>query len=870
MLRIFFSLALFSLVSGGAMLTLPAQAAELTRLANGLSVLVIKDERFPLVSTRLYVHAGAAFEGKNEAGISHLLEHMVFKGTSSRPAGAVASDVESVGGYLNAYTSFDTTVYLTDMPAAHWKLALDVVKDMAFNATLDPQELALEKEVVVAELQRGKDSPSSRIFDILLAAALKGTPYEHPIIGFENTIRSLTPEQMRAYVARYYQPRSMLLVVVGNIDPPLVLAEAERLFGNLQNAATLVPPRPVAVEKLGGGPNVTVQRGPWNKVYLGLALPAPAEKDLHSLTLDVLAYLLAGDPSAYLHRRYKYEKQLVHAIRAVNMSFERVGLFYIGVELDEDKLEAFWQEFCADLAMLDAKRFTQEELAAAKLNLEDGIHKTKESLSGLASWMGQLQFFQGGLEAEGNILAFLRHIEMPQVQEAAHGWLRPERLAVAALLPEKAKAPDLQGMLASAWPVSGKAITHGEETSKNVEIIDLAPHQRLILLPDATLPYIALDMVWTGGDALIAPDKQGLPSLAARVLTTGTEQRGKQELERFLAGRAASLNASADKQTFSLSLRAPARFSDELFALLSEVLQKPAFAPEETAREKNNQVASIRASEDKPLGLLFRKLPPFLFPNHPYGYVKHGMPAQVQAFTADELRAFWAKQSIQPYALAVAGDFDRNKILAFAQALANTITASEAPRIPPPGWGTERELNLTLQDRQQAHYMLIFKTVPAVHPDAPGLELLESILSGQSGPLFTELRDRQGLAYTVSAFARLSQEAGYMAFYIGAEPGKLAQAESGFRQVLTDLHENLLPTEALTRGINRMAADYYRARQSLASRSGEAASLAALGRPLSFSRDQIEKARSLTPQDIQRIIRLYLQPASAYTAKVLP
>jgi zinc protease len=208
----------------------------------------------------------------------------------------------------------------------------------------------------------------------------------------------------------------MLLVVVGKIEPPEVLAEAERLFGALQDAAALFPPRPIAAERLGHGPGVTVQRGPWNKVYLGLALPTPAEKDMRSITLDVLAYLLAGDPSAYLYRKYKYETQLVHAIRTGNMSFERLGLFYIGVELDADKLEPFWKAFCADLATLDATRFTPEELAAAKLNLEDAMHKTKESLSGLASWKGQLQFFHGGLEAEGNLLAFLRQIEMPQVQ----------------------------------------------------------------------------------------------------------------------------------------------------------------------------------------------------------------------------------------------------------------------------------------------------------------------------------------------------------------------------------------------------------------------------------------------------------------------
>jgi zinc protease len=862
--------ALFSLILGVAMFTLPAQAAELTRLANGLSVLVIKDDRFPLVSVRLYAHAGSAFEQKGEEGISHLLEHMVFKGTSSRPTGAAARDVEAVGGYLNAYTSFDSTVYLVDMPAAHWKRALDVVKDMAFHATLDPKELALEKDVVVAELQRGKDSPSSRIFDTLLAKALKGTPYAHPIIGFENTIRSFTPQQIRAYIARHYQPQSMLLVVVATVEPAPALAEAERLFGSLKDAATLVPPQPIAVEELGRGPAVTIERGPWNKVYLGLALPAPAEKDMRSITLDVLAYLLAGDASAYLHRRYKHEKQLVHAIRSGNMSFERLGLFYLGVELDADKLEEFWKEFCADLATLDAGRFTPEELAAAKLNLEDSIHKTKESLGGLASWKGQLQFFQGGQEAEGNILAFLRQIEIPQVQESIRGWLRPERLSVAVLLPENAGEPDLQGLLASAWPVSGKDATGKEHASKDAESVEITPGQRLILLPDSTLPYVAVDMVWPGGDALIAPEKQGLASLAARALTTGAKNRSKQEIERFLADRAASLGASADKQTFSLSLRAPARFIDELLTFIHELLQEPAFAAEELAREKNNQTAAIRSGEDKPLGLLFRKLPPFLFPGHPYGYVKLGMPEQVQAFSADEIRDFWARQSAQPCVIAVAGDFERENILAFARTRAQSVSVSNAPRLSAPAWGTERELNLALPGRQQAHYMLIFKTVPAVHPDAPGLELLESILSGQSGPLFAELRDKQALAYTVAAFTRLSQEAGHMVFYIGAEPGKLTQAEAGFRKVLKDLHEKPLPAEALARGVNRMEADYYRARQSLASRSGEAAALAALGRPLSFSRDRIEKARGLKPQDVQRVIRLYLKPESAYAARVLP
>ena len=151
---------------------LSGKEEQVTKLPNGLSVLILKDTRFPLVSTRLYVHAGSSYETPDQAGISHVLEHMVFKGTDSRPKSAISQEVESAGGYLNAATSYDYTVYITDMPDRHWKLGMDVVRDMAFHPTLDPQELESEKNVIVAELQRGEDDPGSRMFKTLLADTL--------------------------------------------------------------------------------------------------------------------------------------------------------------------------------------------------------------------------------------------------------------------------------------------------------------------------------------------------------------------------------------------------------------------------------------------------------------------------------------------------------------------------------------------------------------------------------------------------------------------------------------------------------------------------------------------------------------------------
>ena len=607
---------------------LSGKEEQVTKLPNGLSVLILKDTRFPLVSTRLYVHAGSSYETPDQAGISHVLEHMVFKGTDSRPKSAISQEVESAGGYLNAATSYDYTVYITDMPDRHWKLGMDVVRDMAFHPTLDPQELESEKNVIVAELQRGEDDPGSRMFKTLLADTLKGTPYDRPIIGYEKTIRALTTQNLRDYIAKYYQPQNMLLVVVGNVDPAEVLAEAEKMFAPYKNTAPLKEVMPYEADRLplpGSKPALVVQPGPWNKVYLAAALPVPGSSSYQSATLDVLAYLLGGDRTSLFYKTYKYERQLVDSISVSNVGFERIGAF---------------------------------------------------------------------------------------------------------------------------------------------------------------------------------------------------------------------------------------------------VVTAPAFSKDETARGIKDQLAAIKSREDQPLGLAFRKLPPFLFPGSVYGYLQLGEPENVQKYDEAQLRSFWNRQKARPWVLAVSGDFDRDQILAFAKSL--PAPDQRKVDVPVPAWGTRPELDIPMPGRNQAHLMLIFKTAPDTSPDTPALDLLETSLGGMGGPLFRDLRDKQGLGYTVTAFNRQTSENGYMVFYIGTEPGKMAQAEEGFKRIINDLHQNLLSEEDVNRGKNQLEGDYYRNMQSLGSRSGEAAALTMEGYPLSFTKDQIEKSKNVTPEQLREIVKKYLDVDSAYTIKVLP
>lgn len=844
----------------------------LVRLKNGLTVYIIRDSRFPLVCTRLFVGTGSANETAEQAGISHVLEHMVFKGTEKRPKGQVARDVESLGGYLNAATSFDKTWFITDMPAKHWKTGMDVVKDMAFHPSLDPAELEAEKDVIVSELKGGDDTPTRRLFEDLQVAGLAHTVYGRPIIGFEKTIRAVTADDLRAYIRTWYQPQNMMLLVAGDIDPKAVLAHAEELFGDLKNDTILPEPAPVQLEGAAGGPRVEVTYGPWNKVYLGIALPAPALGDQRSIDLDVLAYALGGDGTSQFYRKYRYEKQLVDSISVGNMSLNRAGLFYMVAQLDADKVEPFWQEFTRDLAALDAGKITPDVIERARFNYEDGMDRASETLDGLTSWKATVQFELGGPQGEANVRHALAAVDSARLRQAQDLWLRSDQVRVRVLAPEKAKLPDLDAILQRNWPAPAverqKAAAAAEKVGKR-EIVDLGQGRTVILQPDRTIPYVSLEILRPGGNALLKPADQGLAQLTAATLTDGCGTRDLDAMERFVAERAASLSASAGVQSFTVSLTGPARFNADYFALLGDLLHKPTFAEKDVRRQADTLKAALVRRQDNPMSFMGSKINGFLFPGgQPYGFDGLGTAENQDRFGPGDVQAFWKQQNAQPWILSVAGDFDREKVLAFARSL--PVPTAPAVDVPQPTWGADKRLPLSLPGRQQAHLLLAFHAVPLDHPDAPALMLLESVLSGQSGLLFNKLRDEQGLGYTVTAFYRSLPEAGFMAFYIGTTPRNLDVARQGFSGIIKDLKTDLLPAELLAKGLNRMEGSYYRGRQSLGARADEAASERLLGQPQDFQKRLLEKAAKVTPEQLREVARKYLLVDKMYEVTLLP
>lgn len=206
-----------------------------TALENGLSVVVVEDHFAPVVSMNIWVNVGSADEKPAQAGLAHVHEHMLFKGTEKRAVGKIASEIEGAGGDINAFTSHDHTCYYVTMASRYFQTGLDVLADAIDNSTFNATELDREIKVILEELSRSRDIPHQKLFENLFAKSFIKHPYGRPIIGYEDVLKNLRRKDVLSFFRRHYRPSNMILVVVGDVDTKKALSFIKRKFARLKS-----------------------------------------------------------------------------------------------------------------------------------------------------------------------------------------------------------------------------------------------------------------------------------------------------------------------------------------------------------------------------------------------------------------------------------------------------------------------------------------------------------------------------------------------------------------------------------------------------------------------------------------------------------
>lgn len=849
---------------------------QVERLQNGLTILVHEDSRFPIVSSRLYVKAGSSMEMPGEFGISHLLEHMVFKGSKTHPQG-IDKMIEERGGSLNAYTSYDQTVYYNDMPASDWKISLEAIQGLAFDPLLRTNDLAKELEVVLAELKQRGDEPSVQLLHLSTATSLKGTDYAHPVIGVEEDLKKITPQDIRNYIQRNYDPSEMLLVVVGDVKAQDVFHESKRLFSqykNLNNRNFQAPYTDKDLANLATGFEITVKKGNWNKSHVTISFPMPHENSEHTNALNMLAILLDFDDNALLPKQLRFNNKIVDTIYTYNLSLDRIGLFNIYARLDTDKIPFFMEKITDILRSLDANNFSDKELAQARNAIENAYWKSNTTIQDTADTYGDLYWSNPNDPLGKTWLDAIKNVNREQINTVIKNYIHADAMSLSVLLPETDTLDINKITLTqkSMWKSKPKRndIT---STSGETEVLQIG-NKTLLLTPDTHIPFMTVDVNFLGGESLLENaelkqkgNAQTVPTLTARTITDAIKGMNSKKLTAYLSEKDIDLYATSQALFFSITAHGATNLSNEIFTLVNDVIKKPSFNKKDLEKAKEDQITKILAIKDSVTSSLMYELKPFLFQGHAYGSHYNGTEETVNAVTQKDIHNFWQIQKEQAMVISIAGDFKREEAIAFVEQLPDPAYSVQknSLSIGSPHWTKEKDLHVTVEGRNQDIFGILFKTVDKHHEDAPALQVLASALSGFNSVLHQELREKRNLGYSTGPIPFLAEKAGFFAFYIIASAEHRNIIEEQFEIITKMLEKDGITQETIDMAKASLAMDYVNGSQTVTQRAQTVAIPVLFGHNLHFNKELYEKAQAVSKEDLDAVIKKYFIYDNAYT-----
>jgi predicted Zn-dependent peptidase len=400
----------------------------LTRLDSGLIVVTDDMPHLETASLGVWVGAGSRDEKPDEHGISHLLEHMAFKGTSRRTARQIAEEIEAVGGDLNAATSVETTAYYARVLKANVPLALDVLSDILSDPAFDASELAREQNVIVQEIGAAEDTPDELVFDHLQAVAFPGQPVGRSILGTPHTVRSFDPSRLRAYLARNYRGPDMVVAAAGAVEHGAIVADVERRFGAFDGPAA---PAPDPARFHGG---VRTEKRNLEQVHIALALEGVPQRDPSLYSLQVFTNVLGGGMSSRLFQEVRERRGLCYAIYSFHWPYFDTGLFglYSGTDAgDADEL----MRVVVDQIAAAAETLNEAEVLRAKAQMKAGLLMALESSGARAEQLArQIIAYDRPIPLE-EIIAKVEAVTVESAREAGRALIGRSRPAVAALGP---------------------------------------------------------------------------------------------------------------------------------------------------------------------------------------------------------------------------------------------------------------------------------------------------------------------------------------------------------------------------------------------------------------------------------------------------
>ncbi|QIR37725.1 insulinase family protein [Tolypothrix sp. PCC 7910] len=865
-----------------------SQGVQKTVLENGLTVLTKEVHTAPVVSVQVWYKVGSRNEGKGENGISHQLEHLMFKGTKERPVqfGRLFS---ALGSQFNAYTSYDETVYFGTVRRDKLEALLTLEADRMENSLIGPEQLTSEKRVVISELQGYENSPSYRLSKAVMQAAFPNRAYGLSVGGTKADVEQFTVDQVRHYYQRYYSPENATLVITGDFATEPTLKAVKETFGKVtprpKQATSLQEPKqatnPANTPVAQKAPIVLKQPG--STALLQAVYPLPDIKHPDVPAIDVMDAILTGGRSSRLYQAL-VESGLASSVSGSAAELLEPGWYEINATAAPGKeLTKISQVLQQSLAKLQQQPVTTEELNRAKTQLQASFILSNQDITSQANQLGYNQTIAGDYHFVEKYLAAIAKVTPQDVQRVAKTYLNLDKQTIGFFEPTQA-----DGQQASAGG-SGRTVenfspgkpvdpaelakylppaTSATSSSKQAlpEQFTLANGLRVLLLPDHSVPTINLNGQIDAGTEFDGNQKSGLANLTARNLMNGTKTQNALALAKILEDRGADLDFSASREGVSINGQGLSANLPILIQTLGNVVQNATFPADQLELTRQRALTSLKVQLDDPQTLARRVFQQAIYPeNHPF----HSFPTAetLKSITRDDLVRFY-QEHYRPdtTTIALVGDFNPTQVKALLnQTFGKWQVKGKPPTLNLPKVDlptTLTRLNKVIPGKAEAITYIGYNSISRKDPRFYAAMVLNQILGGDtlSSRLGTEVRDRQGLTYGIYSYFTAGINPGPFFIQMQTAPQDADKAIASTLALLKQVREQGV-TEAEFNTAKRSLTNSYPV--ELANPSDLASTIlsnSVFGLSPKEMREYPQRIESVKMSDVQKVIQDLINP----------
>jgi len=803
---------------------------EMFSFENGLQTMFEKRDNTGVVAAQIWVKVGSKYEDKKVAGITHFIEHLIFKGTEKLKGNAFATRIESLGGSVNAFTSYDNTVYHIIIPKKAFEEGLDLLIESVKNPAFPGDEIEKERKVVLEEIKMGEDDPQRKLFNALFSISYQGHPYGRPVIGFNETVKGITRADILDYYKAHYTPDNMTVVIVGDFDEEKTKEIIRKTLGGKKGKA----PQGSSVENTATkqeDANVRVIEKDVRENYLAFSYPIPqiSHKDIPAL--EVLGTILADGDSSRLVESLKREKGIVTNIASYIFSPKESGLFVIYATFGAGEYDPIVREIDGELEKIKSGKISDWEMEKAKNMIKASYVYSEETVQGKAQRIGNFQTLTGDPFFLDKFLKGIDQVTKTDVKEVFEKYLSGKDRKIIFLKP-KQKA--------------------------NPYTLELPNGMKCVVNKNKVAPSFSFRMGFVGGLKEEPQGKNGTFNLLSRMLLKGTKGKDASAIAREIDFLAGDMNPYNGRNLFGLSGKFLKKDLRQALALLKEILTETALKNEELTKVKEETLSDIRQRDDDPVGYTFKRFNEVFYKGHPYSKDPMGTEKDVEGIGVDELKTFYKRFITPSHAvIAISGDIDEKEVFPLIKELftdwkgeVNTI-AEQRPSATIQNVAIEKEI-------MQTHMIFGFLGPGLIDEDRYAAEVLDAVLSGMGGRIHKVLREENPYAYAVTFFNQQAYEVSAMGIYIGTDPGHVKDVERLSRAEIENIIQKGFTDKEIENGKNYLIGNHYINMQSNGSIATSMCFDTMYGMKPGFFKEYPSRIEKVTKEDVNRVARKYL------------